>query len=237
MNPQGAAVFLIDFAFSVYIFIVLTRFVLQLARADFYNPISQFVLRATNPLLAPLRRIIPGYRGLDIASLVLILILIVAKALMLLTIQTGGLPAGIGPQLLVYTLRELASLILDYVFWAVLVRVILSWVAPDPSNPVVRVVIQITEPLMAPVRRLLPDMGGLDLSPLIVLLGVQLLKILFQLHAEQHDQPSTTRNCPVMCLPASDANSSTVPFRSSSSPTRLSGTRAASASTPCRSVR
>ena len=133
-------------------------------------------------LLAPLRRIIPGYRGLDIASLVLILILIVAKALMLLTIQTGGLPAGIGPQLLVYTLRELASLILDYVFWAVLVRVILSWVAPDPSNPVVRVVIQITEPLMAPVRRLLPDMGGLDLSPLIVLLGVQLLKILFQLH-------------------------------------------------------
>ena len=172
MNPQGAAVFLIDFAFSVYIFIVLTRFVLQLARADFYNPISQFVLRATNPLLAPLRRIIPGYRGLDIASLVLILILIVAKALMLLTIQTGGLPAGIGPQLLVYTLRELASLILDYVFWAVLVRVILSWVAPDPSNPVVRVVIQITEPLMAPVRRLLPDMGGLDLSPLIVLLGV-----------------------------------------------------------------
>ena len=113
---------------------------------------------------------------------VLILILIVAKALMLLTIQTGGLPAGIGPQLLVYTLRELASLILDYVFWAVLVRVILSWVAPDPSNPVVRVVIQITEPLMAPVRRLLPDMGWLDLSPLIVLLGVQLLKILFQLH-------------------------------------------------------
>ena len=172
----------IDFAFSVYIFIVLTRFVLQLARADFYNPISQFVLRATNPLLAPLRRLIPGYRGLDIASLVLILILIVVKALMLLTIQTGGLPAGIGPQLLVYTLRELASLILDYVFWAVLVRVILSWVAPAPSNPVVRVVIQITEPLMAPVRRLLPDMGGLDLSPLIVLLGVQLLKILFQLH-------------------------------------------------------
>ena len=105
-----------------------------------------------------------------------------SAALMLLTIQTGGLPAGIGPQLLVYTLRELASLILDYVFWAVLVRVILSWVAPDPSNPVVRVVIQINEPLMAPVRRLLPDMGGLDLSPLSVLLCVQLLKILFQLH-------------------------------------------------------
>ncbi|MBF1803324.1 YggT family protein [Alloalcanivorax profundimaris] len=182
MNPQGAAVFLIDFAFSVYIFIVLTRFVLQVARADFYNPISQFVLRATNPLLAPLRRIIPGYRGLDIASLVLVVVLIVVKALMLTTLQRGGIPDGIGPVLLVYTLQELATLLLNYIFWAVLIRVILSWVAPDPSNPIVRVVIQITEPIMAPCRRLLPDMGGLDLSPLIVLLGVQFLKILFQLH-------------------------------------------------------
>ena len=110
-----------------------------------------------------------------------VLALIVVKALMLLTIQTGGLPAGIGPQLLVYTLRELASLILDYVFWAVLVRVILSWVAPDPYSPVVRVIVQITEPIMAPVRKLLPPMGGFDLSPLFVLLGIQLLQILFQL--------------------------------------------------------
>lgn len=182
MNPQGATVFLINIAFSVYIFIVLTRFVLQLAHADFYNPISQFVLRATNPLLAPLRRIIPGYGGLDIASLVLVVVLIIVKVLLLVSLQFGGLPSGIGPQLLVYTLRELASLILDYVFWAVLIRVILSWVAPDPYNPVVRVVAQITEPIMAPCRRLLPAMGGLDLSPLIVLMGVQLLKILFQLH-------------------------------------------------------
>ncbi|UWN50067.1 hypothetical protein ASALC70_02285 [Alcanivorax sp. ALC70] len=109
-------------------------------------------------------------------------VLIVVKALMLTTLQRGGIPDGIGPVLLVYTLQELATLLLNYIFWAVLIRVILSWVAPDPSNPIVRVVIQITEPIMAPCRRLLPDMGGLDLSPLIVLLGVQFLKILFQLH-------------------------------------------------------
>lgn len=181
MNPQGALLFLIDLVFSIYVFIVLTRFVLQLARADFYNPISQFVLRATNPLLVPLRRIIPGWRGLDIASLVLVVILIIAKVLILFALQYGGLPSDLAPQLLVYTLRTLASLLLDYVFWAVLIRVILSWVAPDPSNPVVRVVVQITEPIMAPCRRLLPAMGGLDLSPLIVLLGVEVLKILFQL--------------------------------------------------------
>lgn len=182
MNPQGALVFLLDFAFSAYIFIVLTRFVLQLARADFYNPISQFVLKATNPLLKPLRRIIPGYGGLDVASLVLVVVLIMLKAVLILGIQVGGFPSGIGGQLVIYSLQELASLILNYVFWAVLIRVILSWVAPDPYNPVVRVIVQVTEPIMAPIRKLLPPMGGFDLSPLIVLLGIQLLQILFQLH-------------------------------------------------------
>ncbi len=174
--------FLLDFAFSAYIFIVLTRFVLQLARADFYNPISQFVLKATNPLLKPLRRIIPGYGGLDVASLVLVVVLIMLKAVLILGIQVGGFPAGIGGQLVIYSLQELASLILNYVFWAVLIRVILSWVAPDPYNPVVRVIVQVTEPIMAPIRKMLPPMGGFDLSPLIVLLGIQLLQILFKLH-------------------------------------------------------
>ena len=182
MNPQGALVFLLDFAISAYIFIVLTRFVLQLARADFYNPISQFVLKATNPLLKPLRRIVPGYGGLDVASLVLVVVLIMLKAVLILGIQVGGFPSGIGGQLVIYSLQELASLILNYVFWAVLIRVILSWVAPDPYNPVVRVIVQVTEPIMAPIRKLLPPMGGFDLSPLIVLLGIQLLQILFKLH-------------------------------------------------------
>ncbi|MDX1802954.1 MAG: YggT family protein [Alcanivorax sp.] len=182
MNPQGALVFLLNLAFSAYIFIVLTRFVLQLARADFYNPISQFVLRATNPLLKPLRRIIPGYGGLDVASLVLVVVLIIAKVLVLTALFGGGIPSLADPRLIIYTFRELASLILNYVFWAVLVRVILSWVAPDPYNPLVRVIVQITEPVMAPVRKLLPPMGGVDFSPLVILLGIQLLQILFRLH-------------------------------------------------------
>ena len=182
MNPQGALIYLLDFAFSAYIFIVLTRFVLQLARADFYNPISQFVLKATNPLLKPLRRVVPGYGGLDVASLVLVVVLIILKAITILSIQVGGFPSGIGGQLILYSLRELAAVILNYIFWAVLLRVILSWVAPDPYIPVVRIVVQITEPVMAPVRKLLPPMGGFDLSPLVVLLGIQLLQILFKLH-------------------------------------------------------
>ena len=116
------------------------------------------------------------------ASLVLVVVLIMLKAVLILGIQVGGFPAGIGGQLVIYSLQELASLILNYVFWAVLIRVILSWVAPDPYNPVVRVIVQVTEPIMAPIRKLLPPMGGFDLSPLIVLLGIQLLQILFKLH-------------------------------------------------------
>ena len=133
-------------------------------------------------MLKPLRRIIPGYGGLDVASLVLVIVLIMLKAVLILSIQVGGFPSGIGGQLVIYTLQELVSLILNYVFWAVLIRVILSWVAPDPYNPMVRVIVQVTEPIMAPVRKMLPPMGGFDLSPLIVLLGVQLLQILFKLH-------------------------------------------------------
>ncbi len=116
------------------------------------------------------------------ASLVLVVLLIILKALVILGIKVGGFPSGIGDQLVLYALRELANVLLDYIFWAVLIRVILSWVAPDPYNPMVRIIVQITEPIMAPVRKLLPPMGGFDLSPLFVLLGIQLLQILFQLH-------------------------------------------------------
>jgi YggT family protein len=179
MNTQGALTFLIGYLFDLYIFLVLTRFILQAVRADFYNPISQFVVKATNPPLVPLRRVIPGWKGLDFAALVLVIALLVVKLLVMLWLGGyGTMPTA--AQWLLITVRELAGLLLSYVFWAVLIRVILSWVAPDPNNPFTRVVIQITEPVMAPARKALPPMGGLDLSPIIVLLGIQFLRILFQ---------------------------------------------------------
>lgn len=182
MNPQGALLFLLYYAFDVYIFLVLTRFILQLVRADFYNPLSQFVVKATNPPLKPLRKLIPGFGGVDVASLVLVVALVIIKILVLVLIQRGGL-IGLSPlELLVTAVQQLASLLLNYIFWTVLARIILSWVAPDPYNPLVRVIVQITEPVMAPARKLLPPMGGFDLSPIIVLLGIQFLKILFGLH-------------------------------------------------------
>ncbi|AJD50025.1 hypothetical protein S7S_18065 [Isoalcanivorax pacificus W11-5] len=178
MNPQGALSFLLGTAIDLYIFVLLTRFILQLVRADFYNPISQFIVKASNPVLVPLRKLVPANGNLDLASLVAVLLLVIGKVYLLLVLGgAGGMPPVAA--LLLYSLRTLAGLLLNYLFFAVLVRVILSWVAPDPYNPFTAIMIQITEPVMAPVRRILPSMGGLDLSPLIVLLIIQFMMILF----------------------------------------------------------
>ena len=180
MNPQGAFAFLLGFIIDLYIFLVLTRFLLQLVRADFYNPVSQFVVRATNPVLLPLRKMIPGFGGVDVASLVAALVLILLKLVLLTLLFTGGFSAD-PLQLLIVLFREIARLLLSYLFWAVLIRIVLSWIAPDPYNPVVQVIAQITEPVMAPARKLVPPMGGLDLSPMLVMVAIYFLQVLLGL--------------------------------------------------------
>jgi YggT family protein len=180
MDPKGAFLYLLFYAFDVYIFLVLTRFLLQLVRADFYNPISQFVVKATNPPLKPLRKIIPGYGGVDVAALVLVVALVVAK-IFAIQIAGGGSLAVDPLALLIAVLRGTASIVLNYLFWSVILRIILSWVAPDPYNPMVRLVAQLTEPVMAPARRLLPPMGGFDLSPLLIIIAIQVVQALFRL--------------------------------------------------------
>ena len=180
MNPQGALHLLISFVFDLYIFLMLTRFLLQLVRADFYNPLSQFVVKATNPLLMPLRKVIPGYGGVDVAALVLVLGLVLLKLILLTMLMFGALRAS--PLALVLaTVNELARVLLSYLFWAIILRIVLSWVSPDPRNPVTLIVAQLTEPVMAPARKLLPPMGGLDLSPILILLAIQLIRTFFGL--------------------------------------------------------
>ena len=127
-----------------------------------------------------LRKIIPGYGGMDVAALVAVVALIVFKLVLVSLLAMGAM--RFSPlQLLVVTVTEVARLLLDYLFWTIILRIILSWVAPDPRNPVVQLVAQITEPVMAPARKLLPPLGGLDLSPIIVLLAIKFIKILFGL--------------------------------------------------------
>jgi len=167
---------LITFASSIYITIVIVRFLLQLVRADFYNPLSQFIVKATNPLLMPLRKVVPGFFGIDFASVVLALLLQVASIALLMAIKHGALPP-IAP-LLAVSAYALAALVLNIYFFAFIVLVIVSWIAPQGNNPAVALLSSITEPVLRPIRKALPASGGLDFSVMVALLIIYILKIL-----------------------------------------------------------
>ncbi|AJO81212.1 MULTISPECIES: YggT family protein [Pseudomonas] len=171
-----AAVYVLQTLGSLYLLIVLMRFVLQLVRANFYNPLCQFVVRATQPLLKPMRRIIPSLFGLDMSSLVLaILVQLLLMALtLLLTYGTTGNPV----QLLIWSIIGVTALFLKIFFFALIISVILSWVAPGSHNPGAELVNQICEPALAPFRRILPSMGGLDISPILAFMVLKLIDML-----------------------------------------------------------
>jgi len=159
---------------GLYLLVVVLRFLLQLVRADFYNPISQFIVKATNPPLLPLRKFIPGWGGIDIASLVLAL-LVQAIAIVLILLLNGIQPPI---QVAIWAVIGVLSLVLKIYFWGLLITVIASWIAPNSYNPALILINQILEPAIKPVRKLMPDMGGIDISPIIAFLLIQVLEIL-----------------------------------------------------------
>ena len=171
-----AAVYVLQTLGSLYLLIVLMRFVLQLVRANFYNPLCQFIVKATQPLLKPLRRIIPSLFGLDMSSLVLaILVQLALMALtLLLTYGTTGNPL----QLVIWSLIGVTALFLKIFFFALIISVILSWVAPGSHNPGAELVNQICEPALAPFRKILPNLGGLDISPILAFMVLKLIDML-----------------------------------------------------------
>ncbi|MBR9869998.1 MAG: YggT family protein [Gammaproteobacteria bacterium] len=164
-------------ASTFYMSVVLLRFLLQLARADFYNPISQFVVKATNPPLRPLRKIIPGWGGIDGAALVLAILIQAITFFFMLLIYNSGMPSFNPLTLLVWGALNVLSLIVKIYFWSVIAVVVVSWIAPQSGHPAIQLVAQITEPVMRPVRNIMPSMGGLDLSPIIVFLILNVLDV------------------------------------------------------------
>lgn len=171
-------IFLIDTLFGIYILLILLRFLLQTVKADFYNPISQFIVKATNPLLRPLRRIVPGWGGIDNASLVLLL-LVQCLALLLLGLISGAFSSGLSvPGLLVASITKLVSLVLYVYLFGIFILVLLSWISPGSYNPVAAVIASLTEPLMRPARKLIPPMSGIDFSSMAVILGIYVLRML-----------------------------------------------------------
>ncbi|KTC17473.1 YggT family protein [Pseudomonas viridiflava] len=171
-----AAIYVLQTLGSLYLMLILLRFVLQLVRANFYNPLSQFIVKATQPLLKPLRRIIPSIFGLDMSSLVLAIIvqMILMALTLLLMFGTTGDPL----HLLLWSIISVTALFLKIFFFALIISVILSWVAPGSHNPGAELVNQICEPALAPFRRIVPNLGGLDISPILAFLVLKLLDML-----------------------------------------------------------
>ncbi|MGB1800181.1 MAG: YggT family protein [Gammaproteobacteria bacterium] len=171
-----AAVFLIEIIFGLYILAILLRFLLARVRADFYNPLSQFIVKVTNPAIKPLRRIIPGYWGIDWPSIVLLFAVQIVEIILVALVTSGRIPAVEG--LCILTIANLIKEVIYVYIFIILIQVVISWINPGAYNPITSLLYQLSEPVLKPVKRLLPPAGGFDFSPLVVLIGFQLMIIL-----------------------------------------------------------
>ena len=171
-NFANASVFLAQTFFGLYLILVLVRFLMQVSRADYYNPICQVVVRLTDPAIKPFNKVLPRILGIDFATLIVaLLVQVVAISLvMLLTDNLIFHPTYIG-----WAMVGLASMILDIYFFALIAMVIASWIAPYSNHPAMSLIIQLTDPICKPARKLLPPMGGLDFSIILVFVVITLI--------------------------------------------------------------
>jgi len=167
--------FLVSTIINLYVKVLLLRIWMQWARCDFYNPFSQFIVKITQPVIRPLRRVIPSVGPLDTASLLLAYVLSVLLYAALFALQAGMVVFD--PVFLYLGLVSLVKAAGVLVFWVIIIRSLMSWISQG-RNPVDYVLIQLTEPLMAPIRRLIPAMGGIDFSAMAVILILYMLNYL-----------------------------------------------------------
>lgn len=173
-----AANFLINALFGLYMGALMLRFILGRRRADFRNPLAQFVVRVTNPALIPLRRLLPPVAGLDTASLALLLTL--AAANVAIDLWLAPVLAFTWPGFLLWTLLRLTVVLINLWFFTILLGALLSWTAS--GHPIGHALQEVNAPVLRPFQRFIPPLGGFDLSPLFALLGLQALNILIPLH-------------------------------------------------------
>jgi len=167
--------FLFTTLISLYILAVMLRFLLGVVRADFYNPVSQFLVRVTNPLLVPLRKIIPVFGKFDTAAIVLMVALQLISVIIVISLRGISVPFI---TLLVYTLGELFILLVNILLVSIVVQAILSWISPGTYSPVNSLLYSLTNPILKPIQRIIPPLSGIDLSPLFAMIGLQVIRML-----------------------------------------------------------
>ncbi|HET7315104.1 YggT family protein [Salinisphaera sp.] len=179
-NANNALLFLVDTVLSLYIIVVLLRVILQLVHADFMNPVSQFVWQTTRMPVNVLRHAIPRWRNWDVPALVFGLIL----SYILIQIDLALGAPGFGPQLLpsvAWAILKMITLACDLYFFTILIQALLSWISPNRYTPATAILFTINEPLLRPVRGVIPTIGGLDLSPLVVIIALEVVSRLLPL--------------------------------------------------------
>ncbi len=173
-----AGIFLVDALFGLVVFVVMLRFLMYFFRISFHDSAAKFLLNVTTPLLRPLYTFVPGWRNVDFAALILMISLEIIKFI-LIYLFVGHSISIIG--IFLNSIVSLLSLLINIFFFAIIIQVILSWVSSGSaynSNPLSYLIYHLTEPLLAPARRALPNFQGFDFSPIFVLLGLQLVTIL-----------------------------------------------------------
>ena len=168
------AVFLIEAVFSLYIAAVVIRLLLGFARANFNNPLSQFLVKVTNPILVPMRRFIPSLGSIDTSAVVLAFLLTLIKVSLLSIVTLGAVQF---PSILIVALGELVKTVIWVYLFSLILQAIISWVGSAQGNPVIPLINSLTAPILKPIRKIVPLVGMMDLSPLVAILGLNILLI------------------------------------------------------------
>lgn len=182
----GSFGFIIGTIFSLYAAVPALRFVLQWVRADYHNQFAQAIVKLSNPILIPLRRVIPSFKRYDTASLVMVYGVLFFKFLVFKLLPLGAVPAFGGgafpstyslPVLMAATLIDVVYLLFNVFIFSLIIKAILSWIPNSHGNPIQGVLDSITAPIMKPIRGLIPPIGGFDLSVMAAIIGLFALRM------------------------------------------------------------
>ncbi len=188
MGPALSALgFIVSTLFDIYALIVGLRFVMQLVRADYYNPVAQFIVQATDPLLKPMRKVIPSIKKYDTSSLLLCFLVLLLKFILFKVLFLGGLHVFTGPvnpqalsiiQFITVSAINVISLMFNVFIGAIIIQALLSWLPGAQGHPLQGMLHAITQPVLTPIRRFVKPLGTFDLSALIGIIGLMALKII-----------------------------------------------------------
>ncbi|HUP91131.1 MAG TPA: YggT family protein [Solimonas sp.] len=177
-NATNAAFFLITTVFNLLIWALILRVLLQRMRADFYNPISQMIWKVTRYPADFLRRVLPPWRNFNLA----VMLVVVGACFLYVYVVVALLSLSVTPlAALLYAALKIIVMTLDLYTFTLFVQAMMSWLGPGVNNPASNILWSLNEPLLRPVRRVIPPLGGMDLSPLVLILALQVLKLLVPL--------------------------------------------------------